>query len=208
MSGIDEQLFHDHLGLAEIIALEYSNIPRSNADDAMSEAHRALWRAAESYDPQKGDFAPFAARAIRNALNSLYAKQLRLSKLFPKSLDEAPNWGSASQSESSTARRSLRPSDSRQNVRKEVRLRETTAVIAEVMNILSPRERLVIEAIRKGKTLKEMAEGMGISKQAVHKISAPAIVKLRGKLNTLGYRGLDSHGLLKSSAASAKKRSG
>jgi DNA-directed RNA polymerase specialized sigma subunit len=68
MSDLGEQLFHDHLGLAEIIALEYLNIPHSNVDDAMSEAHEALWRAAESYDPQKGDFTPFAARAIRNAL--------------------------------------------------------------------------------------------------------------------------------------------
>jgi RNA polymerase sigma factor (sigma-70 family) len=206
MPDINEQLFYDHLALAEVIALEYSNIPRTNVDDAMSEAQQALLRAAESYDPQKGDFPPFAARAIRNALNSFYAKQLRLSKLFPRSLDEVPNWSSASQGEFSAARRSLR--DSRQDVRKEVRLRETNSVIDEVMNILSPRERLVIEAIRQGKSLAEIGEAMGISKQAVHKISAPALVKLRTKLNTLGYRGLDSQGLLKSSAAAAKRRSG
>jgi hypothetical protein len=42
MSGIDEQLSYEHLGLAEIIALEYSNIPRSNVDDAMSEAHQSV----------------------------------------------------------------------------------------------------------------------------------------------------------------------
>src|SRR5438876_556046 len=42
MLGIDEQLSHEHLGLAEIIALEYSNIPRSNVDDAMSEAHQSV----------------------------------------------------------------------------------------------------------------------------------------------------------------------
>jgi RNA polymerase sigma factor (sigma-70 family) len=151
MSDINEQLFYDHLGLADVIALEYSNIPRANADDAISEARRALLRAADCFDARKGDFAPFAARAIRNALNSLYAKQLRLSKLFPQSLDEPPRWSSTSQGGTSTARLSLRASDSRQDVRKQVRLRETTAVIAEVMNILSPRERLVIEAMRQGR---------------------------------------------------------
>lgn len=80
--------------------------------------------------------------------------------------------------------------------------------MTEVTNILSPRERLVIEAIRQGKSLTEIGEAMGISKQAVHKISATALVKLRTKLNTLGYRGLDSQGLLKSSSAAAKRRSG
>jgi RNA polymerase sigma factor (sigma-70 family) len=208
MSDTNEQLFHDHLGLADVIALEYSNIPRANADDAMSEARQALLRAADRYDARKGDFAPFAARAIRNALNSLYAKQLRLSKLFPKSLDDPPRWSSSNQIDPPTAQLSLRAGDSRQDVRKQVRLRETTAVIAEVMNILSPRERLVIEAMRQGKSLTEIGETMGISKQAVHKISAPALLKLRGRLSTLGYRGLDSQGLLKSSATAPKKRPG
>jgi len=43
-------------------------------------------------------------------------------------------------------------------------------VIAEVMNILSPRERLVIEALRQGKSPAEIGETMGISKQTVNKI--------------------------------------
>jgi RNA polymerase sigma factor (sigma-70 family) len=208
MSDTNEQLFQDHLGLADVIALEYSNIPRANTNDAMSEARQALLRAADCFDTRKGDFTPFAARAIRNALNSLYAKQLRLSQLFPKSLDEPPNWSLASQSESSATRQCLSVSDSRQDVRKEVRLRETTAVMAEVMNVLSPREFLVIEAIRQGKSLTEIGKAMEISKQAVHKISAPALVKLREKLSTLGYRGLDSQGLLKSSATGPKRRLG
>jgi RNA polymerase sigma factor (sigma-70 family) len=208
MSDTNEQLFYDHLGLADVIALEYSNIPQANADDATSEARQALLRAASCFDPGKGDFTPFAARAIRNALNSLYAKQLRLSKLFPKSLDEPPSWSSSDQSDPSTPGRNLRASDSRRDVRKQVRLRETTAVIAEAMNILSPRERLVIEAIRQGKSLTEIGEAMGISKQAVHKISSPALAKLRGKLSTLGFRGLDSQGLLKSSATTPKERLG
>jgi hypothetical protein len=81
-------------------------------------------------------------------------------------------------------------------------------VIAEVMNILSPRGRLVIEAMRQGKSLTEIVETIGISKQAVHKISAPALLKLREKLSSLGYRGLDSQGLLKSSATAPTKRLG
>jgi DNA-directed RNA polymerase specialized sigma subunit len=103
MSDINEQLFYDHLALAEVVALEYSNIPRTNVDDAVSEGQQALLRAAQSYDPQKGDFTPLAARAIRNALNSFYAKHLRLSKLIPRRLDEAPNWSASSQGKFSAA---------------------------------------------------------------------------------------------------------
>jgi RNA polymerase sigma factor (sigma-70 family) len=204
-----EQLLEDHLGLAEVIALEYSNIPRSDVNEAISEAYHALDRAVNAYEPHKGDFTPFAAKVIRNALNTLYAKQLRLAKMFPKSLDSAPIWNHAGTAES-TACTGLahKLKDSAQNIRKEVGLRESSSLLDEVMNTLSPRERRVIEGIRLGFSLSEIGQKLGISKQAVHKISAPALVKLRSHLETLGFRGIDSYGLLKSSSAGMKKMAG
>jgi hypothetical protein len=59
-----------------------------------------------------------------------------------------------------------------------------------------------------GKSLAEIGEKMGISKQAVHKISGPAFTKLKDKLSGIGYRGLDSRGFLKSSRAVIKRRPG
>lgn len=204
-----EQLLDDHLGLAEVIALEYSNIPRSDVSEAISEAYRALDRAVNAYDPDQGDFPPFAAKAIRNALNTLYAKQLRLAKLFPKSLDSAPNWNHAKTIEpSASTRLAHRFKDPAQNTRKEVRLRESSSVVEEVMNTLSPRERRVIEGIRLGFSLSEIGKELGICKQAVHKISAPALVKLRFHLEALGFCGIDSYGFLKSSSDGIKKMAG
>jgi RNA polymerase sigma factor (sigma-70 family) len=132
-------------------------------------------------------------------LNAYYAKQLRLAKMFPKSLDSASSWNHAKTADSSVSTvLAHKFKDSTQNVRKEVGLRESFFVVEEVMNTLSPRERRVIESIRLGFRLSEIGQKLGISKQAVHKISRSALAKLRSRLETLGFHGIDSYGLLKS----------
>jgi predicted DNA-binding protein YlxM (UPF0122 family) len=65
----------------------------------------------------------------------------------------------------------------------------------------------VSTALGQGKSLAEIGKKKGISKQAVHKTSSPALAKLKDKLSGLGYRGLDSKGFLKSSRSAAKKAS-
>jgi RNA polymerase sigma factor (sigma-70 family) len=200
--------FNDHLGLAKVIALEYTNIPGVTVDEAVSEAHQALLRASSAFDPTKGDFTPFAARSIRNALNSFYAKHLRLAHIFPRSLDEPPNWAASQGSNASGTGFLGKIQDSRQDVENEIRRRESSEIISEVLNLLSPRERIVVTALGEGKTLAEIGEKMGVSKQAVHKISGPALAKLKDKLSGLGYRGLDSKGFLKSSRAAIRRRPG
>jgi hypothetical protein len=45
--------------------------------DVRAVAHAALHRAALAFDPARGEFGPYAARAIRNALNSLHQKEVR-----------------------------------------------------------------------------------------------------------------------------------
>lgn len=204
---VDADTFNDHLGLAKIIALEYTNIPGVTAEEAISEAHQALLRASHAFDPIKGEFTPYAARSIRNALNSFYAKHLRLAQIFPKSLDEPPKWAASRGSSTSGTGLLGKIRDSRQEIETEIRRRETSKILSEVLNFLSPRERIVITALGEGKSLAEIGEKMGISKQAVHKISVPALAKLKGRLSGLGYRGLDSKGFLKSSRSVAKRSS-
>jgi RNA polymerase sigma factor (sigma-70 family) len=149
-------LIEDHLPLAEVIALEYANIPSSSIDDARSEAHMALMRAANAYDSGKGEFINFASRVIRNALNSLYAKQLRYARIFPSSLEDPVDW---SKLKLATGTRGssdqLQLSDPKQNVLKEVRRRETLAAIGTVLNQLSPRERILVDALRNGSSYAE-----------------------------------------------------
>jgi RNA polymerase sigma factor (sigma-70 family) len=204
-----KKLLEDHVTFAEVIAIEYFNIPMADYKEAFSEAYLALNRAVEQYDEDKGKFIPFAARSIRNALNTLYAKQLRMAKIFPKSLDSPPSWKSSPGFGSSSSKSLAgRFADSRQNVRRQVGLKETDSILNEVMDALSPRERSVLEKIRLGFSLSEIGEKMGISKQAVHKISSPALLKLRSHLEKLGFRGIDSYGLLKTSSVGRRMATG
>jgi RNA polymerase sigma factor (sigma-70 family) len=202
--NVPTDLFSRHLGLADLISLEYTNIPGVLPAEALSEAQQALFRASVTFDSERGEFAPYAARAVRNALNSLSAKQLRVAKIFPRSLDDAPNWDGRDSAESRGSF-GVGVGDSGQDVLREVRRRESGSILEKVLNYLSPRERVVVEGLRSGKSLTEIGDGMGISKQAAHKISAAALKKLRERLNFLGFQGLDSKGLLKSRSGSSRR---
>ena len=200
MKAAAEELFSNHAGLAQVISLEYTNIPMAQPTEIFAEAQQALFRAAQGFDPARGEFGPYAARAIRNALNTLYAKQLRFAKVFPKSLDEPPNWAKFDPLESASDVAPAESQDSKQDVLTQVRRRETGSIIEEVLRILSPRERIVVDGIRRGQSLSEIGKTLGVSKQAAHKVSTAAIAKLHSQFARLGYQGVDSKGFLKSSA--------
>ena len=194
------KLIEDHVFLADVIALDYSNIPGCQLEEARSEAQVALIRAAEAYNPQKGEFIPFSSRVIRNALNSLYAKQLRLLRVFPKSLDDPIQWaGVTATGEPMGLSDAAIHEDPQQDVRKHVRRRETSQAMEAVMNLLTPRERLAVSALKAGNSYSEIGEKFGISKQAAHKSVQAGIAKLRDGLARMGYRGLASDGHLSSS---------
>ena len=200
MKAAAEELFSNHAGLAQVISLEYTNIPMAQPTEIFAEAQQALFRAAQGFDPARGEFGPYAARAIRNALNTLYAKQLRFAKVFPKSLDEPPNWAKFDPLESASDVAPAGSQDSKQDVLTQVRRRETGSIIEEVLRILSPRERIVVDGIRLGQSLSEIGKALGVSKQAAHKVSTAAIAKLHSQFARLGYQGVDSKGFLKSAA--------
>jgi RNA polymerase sigma factor (sigma-70 family) len=193
------KLIEDHIFFAELIALDYANIPGCQWDEAKSEAYMGLIRASEAYDPQKGEFTAFASKVIRNALNSLYAKQLRILKIFPKSLDEPiVRWKSVDHSISSDCDTLHSISPGTEDVRKEIRENEASVAIESVMNLLSPRERIAVEALRIGKSYPEIGGMLGISKQAAHKSARSGLDKLRAGLARLGYQGIASDGFLDS----------
>ena len=200
MKAAAEELFSNHAGLAQVISLEYTNIPMAQPTEIFAEAQQALFRAAQGFDPARGEFGPYAARAIRNALNTLYAKQLRFAKVFPKSLDEPPNWAKFDPLESASDVAPAGSQDSKQDVFTQVRRRETGSIIEEVLRILSPRERIVVDGIRLGQSLSEIGKTLGVSKQAAHKVSTAATAKLHSQFARLGYQGVDSKGFLKSAA--------
>jgi len=153
-----EARFEGHMALAQVIALEYFNIPRALPEEALSEAQLALWRAANAYNPERGEFPAYASRAIRNALNTLYAKQLKMAEIFPQSLDESPKWVAVGLSNGSTfdASPKSRLKDQQQDVRKSAQWEETSTILTQVLERLNLRERVVIDAIRSGHSFSEI----------------------------------------------------
>lgn len=200
------QLVESHLPMAELISLEYARIPGCVIDDLRSESFIAVMKAAEAFDPSRGEFPALASRAIRNRLNTLYAKQLKLANRFPKSLDEPIEWGHDGGSGADPNEEYL--IDTKAVVTNEVRRLETSRALGLALKALTPRERMVIEGLRLGKTYPEMATSLGVSKQAVHKTSRAALDKLRSALASQGYRRLASDGHLGSAESPKTKFEG
>jgi RNA polymerase sigma factor (sigma-70 family) len=190
---MSDEIVEQHLSLARMIAYEYANIPGASLDEVVAEAQNALAAAGRCFDPEKGQFTAYAGRAIRNALNSYFGKQLRYVKANEFILD-AP----ANQSETTTRIGSRRDLDPAADVTLDVRAAESRRILEEVIAELAPRSRQIVEQIWSGKSYAEIGAEIGISKQAVHKVGHAALQSLREKLELRGFGGIDSKGFLKS----------
>jgi RNA polymerase sigma factor (sigma-70 family) len=192
LNDAQSRLVEEHMEITQVIALEYGNIPHVSFDEVLSEACQALLSAAAGFDSAKGTFSPYAARAIRNRLNSLYASQVRLAKVFPVSLNSPV-------ADTSTEATLLnRVPDTSANVIIEVRHKQSLQMLEEALAHLPPRLCRVVDGIRKGKSYQEIGDELGITKQGVHKLAKPALEKLRAHLKQCGFSGLDSQGFLAS----------
>jgi RNA polymerase sigma factor (sigma-70 family) len=182
------------LPLAGKIAREFSNIPGLPHAEIDLAAQEALANAARHFDLTKGDFTAYAARAMRNALRDLYERQVRHHQHHIYDLDLPIT-------ESATTRvarvQQLQAIDIPMADHAAAAL-ESGKRLEMAMQTLSPRLRHVAEGIRAGKSYSEIGASIGISKQAAHKLAGAAITALREKLESMGFQGLDTMGLLKS----------
>jgi RNA polymerase sigma factor (sigma-70 family) len=188
-----EERVNKLLPLATKIAREFSNIPGLPHAEIELAAQEALAHAARLFDPAKGDFTAYAARAMRNALRDLYERQVRHHRHHVYDLD-IPITHSATTSE---ARIQQVPAPN--DLTDQAAALESGKRLEQAMANLSPRLRKVAEGIRDGKSYSEIGNSLGISKQAAHKLAGAAIATLREKLEAMGFQGLDTLGLLKSS---------
>ena len=190
-----DSLFRETLPLADKIAGGYANIPGMTADDLRAVAHAALHRAALAYDPARGAFEAYAARAIRNALNSLHQKEARHAR---QHLPEADLAGSTS-TEGSTAP-SQRLPDEFQDVLSQVSSQESRRALENLLASLPVRTQQILALVAEGHSYAEIGERLGVSKQAVHKAASTALNSLREQLAAQGFGGVDSKGFLQTAA--------
>lgn len=188
-----DALFHSHLPLAEKIAGGYANIPGVSMDDVRAVAQAALHRAALAFDPARGEFEPYAAQAIRNALNSLHQKEARHARQIVPEADLAL---AAFTTAGSTAP-SQRLPDEFQDVLAQVRSQESRRVLEAVLATLPARTRQILGLVAAGRSYAEIGESLGISKQAAHKAATSAMTQIREQLAAQGFGGLDSQGFLR-----------
>jgi RNA polymerase sigma factor (sigma-70 family) len=189
-------LFREALPLADKIAGGYANIPGMTVDDVRAVAHAALHRAALAFDPARGAFEAYAARAIRNALNSLHQKEARHARQHLPEADLAP---AAATTDGGTAP-SQRLPDEFQDVLSQVRSQESRRVLENLLTALPARTRQILALVAEGHSYAEIGERLGISKQAAHKTAVAAMDILRDQLAAQGFCGLDSQGLLRTVA--------
>jgi len=189
---MDERV-NELLPLAARIAREFENIPGLPFAEIELAAQEALAHAARLFDPAKGDFTAYAAHSMRNALRDLYERQVRHHQHHVYDLD-LPITQSATAPE---ARVQQVPASDRPLVDQAAAL-ESGKRLEQAMITLSPRLRLVAEGIRDGKSYSEIGSSLGISKQAAHKLAGACITTLRENLESMGFRGIDTLGLLKS----------
>jgi RNA polymerase sigma factor (sigma-70 family) len=191
-----EERVNNHLPLAAKIAREFGNIPGLPHAEIEIAAQEALARAATAFDAGKGDFTAYAAQAMRNSLRDLYERQVRHHQHHVYDLD-LPATLSTTTPE---ARVQQIPAADVPMADHAAAALESGKRLELAMNTLSPRLRQVAEGIRDGKSYSEIGTTLGISKQAAHKLAGAAIASLREKLETMGFQGLDTLGLLKSGA--------
>lgn len=176
-----------------MIAYEYANIPGASLDEIVAEAENALAAAGRGFDPAKGQFTAYARRAIRNALNTYFSRQLRYVQAHEFILDLPPD--------DSTAARGVQKGhhhDPNADVALDVRAAESRRQLEEVIHELAPRSRVIVQRLWEGKSYAEIGAELSVSKQAVHKVGHAALQSVREKLEARGYSGVDSKGFLKS----------
>lgn len=191
-----DSLFHEALPLADKIAGGYANIPGMTSDDVRAVAHAALHRASLAFDPARGAFEAYAARAIRNALNSLHQKEVRHAQ---QHLPEADLALAAFTTTGSTSP-SQRLPDEFQDVLSQVRSQESRRVLENLLASLPVRTQQILALVAEGHSYAEIGERLSVSKQAVHKAAATALDSLREQLAAQGFGGLDSKGFLQTAS--------
>lgn len=187
---MDEHV-HELLPLAAKIAREFGHIPGLSFSEREMAAQEALAHAARLFDPAKGDFAAYAATAMRNALRDLRDRQNRHHRHHIYDLDITTDL-----SATSPAPRVERIPAGNVPVADDAAAGESRERLNRALAGLTPRLRQVAEGIRDGKSYSQIGADLGISKQAAHKLAHAAIADLRVALAVMGFSGLDTLGLL------------
>ncbi len=173
-------LTRSHLALADKIADRF-RIPGLDAADIRQEARRVLIRAAQSFDPARGEFAPFAGTIIRNRLRDIFNGEVRRVRVHGVSAD-APMESGATLLDGLIVDEGARNSAERADARR---------LLANTLAALPERARAILEARSRGATFAAIAQDHGVSDARVKQIAREAMNAVRAQLADRGVAKLD-----------------
>ena len=166
---VRNQIIEANLRLVFSLAKRYASVGSAAFDEFMGEGHVTLMRAVEKFDFSRGvKFSTYATWAVVNGCNALLKKQNPSNRQSFQPVDGV---------EDSLA-------DHRTTSGEERSVQELRHAVGELLLGLNSRERAIIEArfgfdLNQSPTLKQLGEGLGISKERVRQLQQRALEKLR-----------------------------
>ncbi len=167
---VRNQIIEANLRLVFSLAKRYANVGTAAFDEFMGEGHITLMRAVEKFDFSRGvKFSTYATWAVVNGCNALLKKQSPTNR--------QSFWQPAEGVEDTVP-------DHRVTACEEQSVQELRHAVGKLLLGLNTRERAIIEArfgfdLNQSPTLKELGEGLGISKERVRQLQQRALDKLR-----------------------------
>lgn len=178
--SLPETLFESHLDLALKIGRSFS-IPNSSVDECEQEARIALWQAATSFDPAKGEFAGFASVVVRNhlrnAFNSAKRRGVEIAAL------DAPS-SSDPEAEIDSAKNSLVSPDTSPLL--DAEREDIRSVLQSELSSLTQAQQEVLKSYADGDSYAEIGRQLGVSKAAVRQMAERAANQIRPELLARG----------------------
>ena len=175
-----ESLFESHLELALKIGRSFP-IPNSSIEESEQEARIALWQAATSFDPTKGEFAGFASIVVRNhlrnAFNSAKRRGVEIAAL------DAPAT-SDPESEIDSAKNSLVSPDASPLL--DAERADIRSVLQNELSSLTTAQQEVLKSYADGDSYAEIGRQLGVSKAAVRQMAERAANQIRPELQSRG----------------------
>jgi len=149
-----EKLLIDHWGIATALARNYRNIHGLDFDDVLQHARIALARATQSYQDDKNtSFSTYAWRVISNELNSLHARQIRLTRIEVEAIEEHLNC------EDNEMYR-----DEKQDVHHSVHYAEARLALIQAISKLPQRMKVVVQGVLAQEDYQSIGKDLGFSR--------------------------------------------
>lgn len=176
-----DQLFESHLDLALRIGRSFPLVGHA-IDESEQEARIALWKAANSYDPAKGEFEPFASTVIRNHLRNAYEKTKRRS-VEVTTLD-VPAANQADADGESLKDTSILSPDASPLL--EAERNDIRATLYDGIAALTPSQQEALQLYADGNNYADIAREKGVSKAAVRQMVQRAADQVRPEIVSRG----------------------